>query len=184
MSLVKSKHQNATLRDLLRKDVTALLGISNEMAQSLKLLDIITILDLGNSDVFAAATRVLDASTNTRSLLYQHGAPTADLVRETLSAGTKVEQLKDLKIEALQRVPEANAGTISKFLGWVTYASSLWYVSLGPVLPISLCSRAINKYFESIVSPEDVLQLTAHPDRNTDTKLLNSILPTKQHSGS
>jgi hypothetical protein len=59
--LVKTQYQNRTLSDLLRQSTIALLGVSNQAANSLKLLEIMSIFDLATSETFAGASKLLEA---------------------------------------------------------------------------------------------------------------------------
>ncbi|KAL8925785.1 MAG: hypothetical protein Q9208_003282 [Pyrenodesmia sp. 3 TL-2023] len=115
-ALVKTEYQNTPLSDLLRKPTTGLLGVSTAAANAVKSFDVNTIFDLATSDVFENARKILEAGNNPKSFMYQHGNPSADLVRESVVGGTKIDQLRYLSIAALERVPEAAAPTIAAAL--------------------------------------------------------------------
>ena len=76
-ALVKTEFQSTSLSDLLRKPTTGLLGVNTAAAAALKSFDVNTIFDLATSDVFEAARKVTEAGNNPKSVMYQHGRPTA-----------------------------------------------------------------------------------------------------------
>lgn len=117
ISLLKTEYAVVPFGEILRKPVTALLGVGEEAAAALKILDIHTVFDLATSEVFAAASKILDAGQSTKSLIYQYGAPSADLVRESASSTAGIGQLKNSSISALQRVPNDKGDAISRALG-------------------------------------------------------------------
>ena len=115
-SLVRADFRDTIFSDLLRRPTSVLLGANPAAVDALKLLEVNTVFDLATSEVFASASKISEAGNNTRSLLYQHGSPTADLVREEAVGGAKVDQLRFLKIGALERVPAGQADTVAKAL--------------------------------------------------------------------
>ena len=76
-ALVKTEHQGIPLSDLLRKPTTALLGVNTAAAGALKSFGVNTVFDLATSDLFDNARKILEAGSDTKSFMYQHGSPTA-----------------------------------------------------------------------------------------------------------
>jgi hypothetical protein len=116
-SFLTTESQGLPFAQVLRKPVVALLGVTTDASEALKALEVFTVFDLATSDVFATAVKILDAGQSTKSLLYQHGEPPADLIRASVAGGTKLGQLQDSKIDVLQQVPQDKAATIAKALG-------------------------------------------------------------------
>ncbi|GFN30044.1 hypothetical protein [Paenibacillus xylaniclasticus] len=113
---VRTEYRNLPIRELLRLSPHVLLGVSQKAADALKLLEINTLFDLATSSVFDAASKLLNAASDIHSALSQHGTPTADLVRESVAAGVKVNELQFLPISALQGVPESEAAGLQQVL--------------------------------------------------------------------
>lgn len=148
-SLVRSEIRDAVATDILRNPTSMLLGVDRVAAAHLKLLEVSTIFDLATSEVFSAAMKIVEAGDNNKSLIYQHGAPSADLIREANTAGISVDRLKTLKIVALERVPTESADAIANALD----VSSIWDLSLYPPY------RAARTILDTVYFPENAANL-------------------------
>ena len=113
---VRSEFQSLPLRELLNKPASVLIGVTAAAKVALKLLDVTSVFDLATSGVFDDANKLVNAASDLKSALYQHGSATTDLVRETVAAGKKLAELQQLPISALVRVPVADAASIAKAL--------------------------------------------------------------------
>ncbi|MET0156242.1 MAG: hypothetical protein ABW189_09115 [Rickettsiales bacterium] len=146
LTLVRTEYRNLPLRELLNKSPHVLLGVSPKAAEALELLEIDTVFDFGTSAAFDAATKLLRAGTEVGDALRQHGAATADLVRESVTAGVKVDELQYLGINALQSVPEEHADAVKDALDVQTVRDMALYPPY----------RAAAKILEALFFPENV----------------------------
>ncbi|WP_339373132.1 hypothetical protein, partial [Paenibacillus elgii] len=96
IGLIRTEFRNLPLRELLHQSPHVLLGISPQVADVLKTLEINTVFDFATSGVFDAATKLVNAGNDIHSAFNQHGSPTADLVREAQTTGMKVDELQFL----------------------------------------------------------------------------------------
>lgn len=167
-SLLKTDFATVPFAEVLRKPVTALLGVSTEAAASLNLLDVFTAFDLATSEVFAAANKILDAGHNIKSLLYQYGSASADLVRESVAGTLSIDQLGDSSIAALQRVPDDKATTISQNLG----IANIRELALYPP------HRAAVKILNKVYFPEN--DSSVDPEQPSDLLPKNGEYPTEK----
>lgn len=126
-SVIRTEFRNLPLRELLHRETRVLLGVNEGTANALKTLDINTVFDLATSVVFDAATKLVTAGNNLKSLLYQYGSPTADMVRETEAAGKKIEELQFLPISLLQNIPESEVASITTQLDVQTVRDLAFY---------------------------------------------------------
>lgn len=106
--------------ELLDQSPRALLGVTQAAAQLLEELDVRTVFDLATSVVFTHAVALNEASGSSRSLLYQHGVATSDMVREAHVAGKRVDELPYLPVAILQAVPEDKVAELSAVLDVAT----------------------------------------------------------------
>ena len=113
---IRSEFRELPLHEILHRSPRALLGVTEDAEKALATLEIVTVFDLATSAAFTSAVRILEAGTDLHSAYAIFGAPTADIVRETKTAGTKVDELQFLEIDALEAVPEADAAVIAKAL--------------------------------------------------------------------
>ena len=113
---IRSEFRQLQLHEILHTSPRALLGVTEDAEKALAKLEIVTVFDLATSAAFTSAVRILEAGTDLHSAYAIFGAPTADIVRETKTAGTKVDELQFLGIDALEAVPEADAAVIAKAL--------------------------------------------------------------------
>jgi hypothetical protein len=116
LDLVRTEYRNLSLREILSSSPKALLGVSPKAETALKTLEINTIFDLATAAVFDGATKLMTAGTDLKSALYQHGAPTADLVREADAAGKKIDELQFLPIRILESIPDAALAAVQDAL--------------------------------------------------------------------
>ncbi|HSV65019.1 MAG TPA: hypothetical protein VLJ59_03800 [Mycobacteriales bacterium] len=107
VDLVRTEFRTKPVRELLNLSPKALLGVTDGATAALTLLEIGTVFDLATSAVFDAAAKLVGAGTDLKSALYQHGSPTADLVREADAAGKAVSELQFLPVHVLQAIPDA-----------------------------------------------------------------------------
>ena len=117
---IRTEFRNVTPNELLGKPPTVLLGVSAAAATALAILEIETVFDLATSGVFSDAGKLVEAGSELRGPLYQHGSPTSDLVREVRSAGKQVAELQFEPIDVLQRIPEAESAQIGSALDATT----------------------------------------------------------------
>jgi len=113
---VRSEYRALQPHELLHSPVTAILGVTPAAAAALATLEIATVFDLGTSGAFNAAGVLLEAASDPRSAFSRYGSATADVVRQTVTAGKTVPELPDLGIDALDAVPEADAAAIATAL--------------------------------------------------------------------
>lgn len=116
LDTVRTEFRNLPPRELLSQSTRVLLGVSTATVTALEDLGIRSVFDLATSGIFAAANQLLDAGSNLKSALYQHGSPPQDLVREDEVAGTPVGELQFLPIQALESIPLASAAAIADAL--------------------------------------------------------------------
>ncbi|MWC27108.1 hypothetical protein [Paenibacillus sp. MMS18-CY102] len=166
--LVRTEYRNLPLRELLRLSPHVLLGVSPQAADILKELEITTVFDLATSGVFDAATKLLNAASDIHSALNQHGTPTADLVREAVAAGKKVNELQFLAIGVLQSVPEGRVDAISEVLDVQTVRDLALYPPY----------RAATKLLTAVYFPENVS--TYDPERPPDLLPKTGEYPTER----
>ena len=117
---VRTEYRTSTPEELLGKPTTALLGVSTAAGDALQIISVKTVFDLATSDVFAAATKILDAGTNAKNVLYQHGSATSDLVHDTAATGKRVNELQYLPLNLLARIPDDKAATLQSALDVTT----------------------------------------------------------------
>jgi hypothetical protein len=119
-SLVRSDFRNRPLRDILNLPPQALLGVSADAELVLEKLEIKTVFDLATSAIFGNATKLVRAASDFNSALFQHGTPTADMVRQADVAGKKVGELQFLSIGVLEGIPTDDTANIEEVLDVVT----------------------------------------------------------------
>ncbi len=113
---IRSEFRTLQLHEIMHKPPRVLLGVTEEAEKALAKLDVLTVFDLATSAAFAGALKILEAGTDLHSAYAIHGTATADIVRDTKTAGVKVDELQFLPIDALQQVPEADAAAIAQAL--------------------------------------------------------------------
>lgn len=113
---VRTEFRNVETHELLKESPRVLLGVTPDAEATLKALEIDTVFDLATSGVFDDAVKLVRAGTDVHSMLYQHGIPTADLVRESETAGKEVAELQFLPISILERIPTASVAAIQSAL--------------------------------------------------------------------
>src|SRR5699024_7374958 len=104
-NLVRTEYRNLQMHELLHLSPHVLLGVSPKAENILKALDIQTLFDLATANVFDTAMKLLHASQDVLSALRQHGKPTSDMVRDSIAAGKKTEELCYLPVEVLVGIP-------------------------------------------------------------------------------
>jgi hypothetical protein len=120
IGLVRTEDRNHPLRELLNLTPLALLGVNADAKLVLEKLDIKTVFDLATSALFDNATKLVNAASDFKSALFQHGSPTADMIKEAEIAGKKLSELQFMPIRVLEGVPEADADTIATALDVAT----------------------------------------------------------------
>lgn len=113
---LKTEFRNLQSHEVLSKPPGALLGVTPEAETALKDLEVLTVFDLATSTAFESATLLLQAGDDLGSAIARHGAATADLIRESVVAGKRVDELRFAPISALALVPEAKADAIATAL--------------------------------------------------------------------
>ncbi|AKR55072.1 hypothetical protein XM25_04455 [Devosia sp. H5989] len=113
---LRTEFRSVPLRQILHQPVTVLLGINEAVATQLKKLDVETVFDLATSSVFEDASKLVRAAQALDDPLFQHGSPTADMVRAATVAGIPIAELQFLPIAALKAVPAASADGIAEAL--------------------------------------------------------------------
>lgn len=116
LDLVRTEFRNLPIRDLLHRSPQILLGVNPDAVAVLTALEVNTVFDLATSAVFGAAAKLLDAGSDLHSPLYQHGSPTADLVREAEATGKKVDELQFLPVGVLESIPAAQVPDVESVL--------------------------------------------------------------------
>ena len=109
LSFVRSEFRNLSVRELLNRPPRVLLGVTSAAVDVLEKLEIVTLFDLATSGVFDDATKLLRASEDLKSAMYQHGRAPADVVREDQAAARQVAELQFLPVGLLQRIPASLA---------------------------------------------------------------------------
>jgi hypothetical protein len=120
MSLVRSDDRNRPLREILNLPPQSLLGVSADAERVLEKLEIKTVFDLATSAIFGNATKLVRAASDFKSALFQHGTPTADMVKPAEVAGKKVGELQFLPVGILEGIPTDDAANIEEVLDVVT----------------------------------------------------------------
>lgn len=113
---IRTEFRELPLQEILNKSPRVFLGVTSEAENILKSLEIETVFDLATSGAFNDATKLLEVSTDFKSVLYQHGVPPLDLIREDEVAGTNITELQFLPISVLQRIPKLKAENIRTVL--------------------------------------------------------------------
>ena len=113
---VRTDFRNLQLRELLHHSPYVLLGVSSSTEALLKKIEINTVFDLATSSVFDTASKLVNAGSDMHSVFSQHGIPTADLVREELTAGKRVTELQYLSIRVLVGIPETEVEQVQAIL--------------------------------------------------------------------
>lgn len=113
---VRSEFQSLPLREILRKPPSVLLGVSQDIEDALKLIEINTVFDFATSAAFDDANKLVHAARDLASAMYQHGAPSSDMVREAEITGQKLSEIQYLPISALERIPTADAAALETAL--------------------------------------------------------------------
>ena len=106
LASVRTESRSLTLRELLNETPRVLLGVTTEAVSVLSQIEIDTVFDLATSSVFDDAAKLVKASSAFDSPLAQHGAPSADVVREGLVAGKPVGELQFMSIGILEKIPQ------------------------------------------------------------------------------
>ena len=153
---IRTEYRNVQLRELLHHSPHVLLGVSPQIAALLVELEINTVFDLATSGVFDAAVKLVNASSDLHSALYQHGTPTADLVREAQAAGKKINELQFLPIGVLESIPETKAADVENLLDVQTVRD----LALFPPY------RAAQRILNAVYFPENVPDFD--PERPAD----------------
>ena len=106
LASVRTESRSLTLRELLNETPRVLLGVTTDAVSVLSQIEIDTVFDLATSSVFDDAGKLVKASSAFDSPLAQHGAPSADVVREGLVAGKPVGELQFMSIGILEKIPQ------------------------------------------------------------------------------
>jgi len=165
---VRTEFRHLQLREVLHKPVRVLLGVDADASDLLKKLDIHTVFDLATSSVFDAALKLVQAGSDTHKALSRHGAPTADLVRESFAAGKKVNELQYLPVGVLKDVPEAEAANVENVLD----AGTVRDLALYPPF------RAAQKLMNAVYFPEN--EPGFDPERPADLLPKTGEYPTER----
>ncbi|TWI04533.1 hypothetical protein IP90_00666 [Luteimonas cucumeris] len=168
LDAVRTQYRNLPLRELLHQSPQALLGVNEAAATVLETLGVKTVFDLATAGIFDDANVLLDAASNLKSALYQHGTPTRDLVREAEAAGVKVGELQFLPISVLERIAAAEAAAIQAALD----VHSVRDLALYPP------HRAAARILEAIYFPENTPDYD--PERPADLLPKTGEYPTER----
>jgi hypothetical protein len=168
LDLIRTEFRNLQLRELLHRPPDVLLGVSRATATVLKSLEINTVFDLATSVVFDAATKLLNAGTNLKSALYQHGSPTADLVREADAAGKKIAELQFLPIRILENIPTEEVVNVQNALDVQTVRDLALYPPY----------RAAVRLLNAVYFPENASDFD--PERPADLLPKSGEFPTER----
>ena len=106
LASVRTESRSLTLRELLNETPRVLLGVTTDAVSVLSQIEVDTVFDLATSSVFDDAGKLVKASSAFDSPLSQHGAPSADVVREGLVAGKPVGELQFMSIGILEKIPQ------------------------------------------------------------------------------
>ena len=165
---IRTEYRNVQLRELLHHSPHVLLGVSPQIAALLVELEINTVFDLATSGVFDAAVKLVNASSDLHSALYQHGTPTADLVREAQAAGKKINELQFLPIGVLESIPETKAADVENLFDVQTVRD----LALFPPY------RAAQRILNAVYFPENVPDFD--PERPADLIPRTGEYPTER----
>lgn len=168
LALVRTEFRTLPLRDLLSKPPRVLLGVTQGASDILADLDIHSVFDLATSAAFDSATKLVGGASSLDSPLYQLGAATADLVRETEAAGVALADLQYLPIKALDRVPEAIADAVAAALDVQSVRDMALY-------PPYVAARTI---LDTVFFPENAAG--ADPERPADLLPRTGEYPTER----
>lgn len=168
LAAIRTEYRALQPHELLHSPARAILGVTNDAVAALGKLEITTVFDLGTSAAFAAATALLEAAGDPRSAFARYGAATADLVRETVTAGRTVPEIADLGIDALDAIPKTQAAAIAAALD----VSSVRELALYP--PYMFARRLVREtYFPESTADFD-------PERPPDLVPANGEYPTER----
>ncbi|WP_419818175.1 hypothetical protein [Glaciibacter flavus] len=120
LDAIRTEYRGMQLQEILHQPARALLGVTTDAEAALAKLEVTTVFDLATSAAFTAAALLVEAGTDLRSAFARYGAATADIVRDTVTAGVPVAELQFLGIDALDAVPKTQAPAISAALDVAT----------------------------------------------------------------
>lgn len=165
---IRTEFRNLQLHEVLHKSPKALLGITAAAQEALGKLEINTVFDLATSAVFEGATRIVSAGTDLRSALAQHGAPTADLVREAETVGKKIDELQFLPISVLESIPAGVVDEVATALDAQTVRDPALYPPF----------RAAHELLDTLYFPENAPDFD--PERPPDLVPRTGEYPTER----
>jgi hypothetical protein len=102
-----------TASELLKQPITALLTVSNDAANALNNIGIVTIFDLGSSQLFSAARQIKEATKIKDTELIQRFS--GDLI-DNAASGKKTTEIADSPISILRQLDETSATFIQNAL--------------------------------------------------------------------
>lgn len=168
LASIRTEFRNVPLRELLNQPPRVLLGVSTQAATALAALEVNSVFDLATSAVFDSAAKLVNASSNLKSALYQHGSPTADLVREAEAAGKQIAELQFLPISVLERIPANQVATVQTALDVQTVLDLANYPPY----------RAALKLLNSVYFPEN--SISYDPEQPIDLLPKSGEYPTER----
>ena len=102
-NFVKSGYANLDSHEVLSSPVNALLGVSDEIAELIKKLEIFTIFDLASSQVFNNARNIVRASESPGTIFAKYEGVPADIIDRDVE-GLPIEDLPGLNIQKLSGI--------------------------------------------------------------------------------
>lgn len=110
----------STASQLLKEPVTALLTVSEDAAKALSNIGILSIFDLGSSQLFSAARQIKEASQVNDTELIQRFS--GDLI-DTVAFGKKSVEIADSSISVLRQLDDTSAALIQTALSVLQFGS-------------------------------------------------------------
>lgn len=154
---LKTKFEKFDPRQALQSSPEILLGVSEDAAAALKLIEIESVFDLATSSIFANASKLLNAGRDPKDIYYRFGSPPKDVILEDVD-GRRVDELRFAGIEILEGLTPSSAKTISEALDVKTVRDlALWppYLAANQIL-ISAYFPEMKKDFDR-EAPTDLL---------------------------
>ena len=124
--IVKAESAKRSSKEILQSPVTQLLGVSVEIAESLKLIGIKNVFDLATSRVFNAAREIAMSSSDPDTLFARIGLIPSDIVNKE-AEGKSASELADEGIGLLEGIGKASREKLVEALHLQTIRDfSLW----------------------------------------------------------
>ena len=127
LEAIRTEFRHAGFGEVLHAPPRALLGVSPVAEKTLAELGIESVFDLATSAIFGAAATLVEGGADLGSAMARHGAPTSDLVRESVTSGKPLSELQFMSIAALEGIPSTKAKAIAEALDATTVRDLAFY---------------------------------------------------------